>query len=105
MIALICVDSQPLFGAVVIICGPVHCHVGVPVAYGSYEELLADPNVDAIYLPLPTALHRKWAPKVAEAGKALLCEKPAARRYGRDSTSKHRLKSHPLFPNKKEPLK
>ena len=44
--------------------------------YGSYEELLADSSVDAIYLPLPTVMHLEWAVKVAQAGKHLLIEKP-----------------------------
>lgn len=46
-------------------------------AYGSYDELLADPDVDAIYLALPHAYHHAWALRALRAGKAVLCEKPA----------------------------
>src|SRR5947209_19127058 len=52
--------------------------LGIPKAYGSYDELIADPEIDAIYNPLPNHLHVLWSVKAAEAGKHVLCEKPIA---------------------------
>jgi predicted dehydrogenase len=51
---------------------------GVPKAFGSYEELLRDPEIDALYLPLPNELHKPWVLAAADAGKHVLCEKPLA---------------------------
>lgn len=73
----------------------VATRLGISTAYGSYEELLADANIDAIYNPMPNHLHVDWSIKALQAGKHVLCEKP----IGLSSAEGQRLvdaaKQHP----------
>jgi predicted dehydrogenase len=59
--------------------------LGIPKAYGSYDELLSDPEIEAVYNPLPNNLHVEWTTKAARASKHVLCEKPIAMTAGEAS--------------------
>ena len=59
-------------------CQAQAAFASVPRALGSYEELLADPGIDAVYIPLPTAARKAWVMRAAAAGKHVICEKPCA---------------------------
>ena len=59
-------------------CQREFAFAGTPRAFGSYEELIASPEVDAVYIPLPTGLRKEFVLRSAAAGKHILCEKPCA---------------------------
>ena len=88
---------------------------GIPRAYGSYEALLDDPDIDAVYIPLPNSMHVEWAVRAAEANKHVLCEKPiaidsagvrtlqaAARKYDVVITEAFMYRHHPLVARARE---
>jgi predicted dehydrogenase len=82
--------------------------LSIPKAYGSYDEILKDSEIDAVYIPLPNHLHVEWAAKCIEAGKHVLCEKPlsldlAGVRKLIQLRDKHKVKVGEAFMVKKHP--
>ncbi|ARA94046.1 NAD-binding protein [Rhodothermaceae bacterium RA] len=69
--------------------------LGIPTVHGSYEALLADPSVDAVYNPLPNHLHVPWSIRALEAGKHVLCEKPLALSSAEAQTLVDAADAHP----------
>jgi predicted dehydrogenase len=69
--------------------------LGIPQAYGSYEELLAAPTVEAVYIPLPNHLHVRWSIAALEAGKHVLCEKPIGLSAADGQTLVDAAREHP----------
>jgi len=64
----------------------------IPKAYGRYEDLLSDPDIDVIYNPLPNSLHAEWTVKAAQSGKHVLCEKPLALSFDEIQAMKEAVK-------------
>lgn len=90
---------------------------GIPTAYGSYDELINDPNIDLVYVPLPNSYHCEWSIKAMEAGKDVLCEKPiasnsqeilhmqeVAKQTGRKLIEAFHYRYHPLVQKSKEAI-
>lgn len=69
--------------------------LGIPKTYGSYEALLSDPEIDAVYIPLPNHLHVDWTINSLKAGKHVLCEKPIGLSYSDASRLEKAVKNYP----------
>ncbi len=70
---------------------------GIPRCYGSYEALLADPDIDAVYISTPHPMHAEWAIKTAEAGKHILCEKPMTLNHAEAMAVIEAVQRHDVF--------
>ena len=70
---------------------------GIPVSYGSYDELLEDPQVDAVYVSTPHPQHAEWVVKAARAGKRILCEKPAALTFAEAEAAVEAARENDVF--------
>ncbi|MBN2415999.1 Gfo/Idh/MocA family oxidoreductase [bacterium] len=69
--------------------------LGIPAAYGSYQELLDDPGIEAVYVPLPNHLHAEWILKSLAAGKHVLCEKPITVHAGEAAALAENIRKYP----------
>ena len=69
----------------------------IPNAHGSYEELLADPEVEAVYISTPHPFHAEWIVKAAEAGKHVLCEKPIALNHAEAMAAAEAARKHDVL--------
>lgn len=70
---------------------------GAPRRYGSYDDLLTDADVQAVYISLPNHLHARWTVRAAQAGKHILCEKPLASNYAEAMTAIEAAREHDVF--------